>query len=129
MSAAPPAPAGRKSGDASWAPVFWSIAVYPGIGQWMQQRRNAGTFYCTVFTVLALMFSLVLFSYLRQVIPVMRDALQGLPLEGREIPPLTVILQPFGAVLFVYIANAVDVLRGRANLHRASAAPARPDAT
>ncbi|HMO50294.1 MAG TPA: hypothetical protein PKE26_09270 [Kiritimatiellia bacterium] len=111
----------RKPGDPSWVPVFWSIVVYPGIGQWMQNRRNAGTFYAAVFTVLAFFFTWILITYLLHVVPILRDALQGLPLEGREIPPLRAIVQPFGAVLFVYIGNVIDVLRGRLQLIRAAA--------
>lgn len=108
----------KKQGDASWVPVFWSVAVFPGTGQWMQRRRNAGTFYAGVFLFLAVMLAWVLIVYLKQAIPVIRDALAGVPLEGRELPPLRAILMPFFAVMFVYVANAVDVLRGRLQLKK-----------
>lgn len=108
----------KKSGDASWAPVFWSVAVFPGTGQWMQRRRNAGTFYAGVFLFLAVMFTWVLIVYLKQAIPVIRDALTGVPLDGRELPPIRAILMPFFAVMFVYLANVVDVLRGRLQLKK-----------
>ena len=113
----------KMTGDASWAPVFCSVAVFPGIGQWMQRRRNAGTFYAGVFLFLAVMFTWVLIVYLKQAIPVIRDALAGVPLEGRELPPLRAILMPFAVVMFIYIANVVDVLRGRLQLKKAGTAP------
>jgi hypothetical protein len=114
--------AANKSGDASWTPVILSVAIYPGIGQWMQKRRNAGTFYLAAFTLISLLFSWILFLYLREVIPLLRDALQGQPLDGREFPPLRELLHPFGGLLFIYFANVIDVLRGRDHLRKAAAA-------
>lgn len=105
-----------NSPDGSWFPVIMSAAVYPGVGQWMQKRRNAGTFYCFVFTVICLMFALALYAYLRETIPILLNAIEGIYEEGQEIPPLKQILKPFGAVLFIYTANVVDVLKGRAQL-------------
>ena len=114
-----PAPsAARKPADDSWTPVFYSAALYPGIGQWMQHRRNAGLFYGLVFTILALLFTWVMVVYLSQVIPILRDALAGEDISGREIPPLMNLLKPFAAVLFVYVGNIIDVLRGRMLLRR-----------
>lgn len=113
-----PQPPSRSGPDGSWVPVFWSIVVYPGIGQWMQRRRNASSFYLGVFTLLAALFAWVLYTYLSQLLPILTDALAGNGVEGREIPPLNVILKPFAAVLFVYAANVVDVLRGRSQVRR-----------
>ena len=106
----------RKPADGSWLPVIMSLAVYPGIGQWMQQRRNAGTFYFFVFTVIAVMFCFVLFVYCREVVPILLNAIEGRYEEGQELPSAMRIVKPLGAVLFVYLANAVDVLRGRAQV-------------
>jgi len=109
-------PQNAKLGDASWLPVIISIAVYPGVGQWMQKRRVSGSVYLVMFTLMAILFTWVLVVYLKQLMPVMIDALQGSTVEGREIPPLKSILQPFAIVLFIYFANVVDVLRGRIQL-------------
>lgn len=113
-------PAAKTTGDASWTPVIWSIAVFPGLGQWMQRRRDTGTFYASVFLILSILFAWVLVVYLKQAVPVLRDTFTGVNTEGQTLPPVSAILKPFGAVLFVYFANVVDVLRGRTNLIRAT---------
>ncbi len=110
----------KRPPDNTWVPVIWSVVVFPGIGQWLQQRRNAGTFYCAVFSLLALVFTRIMYLYLSEVVPLMRDALMGEPLHDRTFPPLKNIIMPFGAVLFVYLANVVDVLKGRLQLQKKS---------
>jgi hypothetical protein len=112
-------PSTKRAPDASWTPVFYSIVVFPGIGQWLQRRYNAGLFYAAVFALLGFAFAIVLWNYLAVVVPILRDALAGADLTDRTIPPLRQILNPFYAVLFVYVANTIDVLRGRQNLRRA----------
>lgn len=85
-------------------PVLFSIAVLPGLGQWRQRRYNAGTFYMAGFLILALMFAVILVDQLR---------------TGAEWD--NGIFKPLGAVLFVYFANVIDVLRGRLNLRKKAA--------
>jgi len=103
-------------GDASWLPVIMSSVVYPGVGQWMQKRRVSGSVYLVMFTMMAILFTWVLIVYLKQLMPVLMDALEGTTVEGRDIPPLKSVLQPFAIVMFIYFANVVDVLRGRIQL-------------
>jgi len=105
-----------KPGDATWFPVILSLAVYPGIGQWRQKRHNAGTFYFFVFTIISIMFCWMLFLYLYEAVPILLNALEGRFEEGQEFPPAMRVLKPLFAVTFVYLANAVDVLRGRSQL-------------
>lgn len=106
-------------GDASWLPVIMSIVVYPGIGQWMQKRRVSGSVYLVMFTLVAILFTWVLVVYLKELLPLIQAAFEGNLKEGQTFPPLKSVLQPFAIVLFVYFANAVDVLRGRIQIRNA----------
>lgn len=113
-----PANGSQKKPDASWFPVIMSITVYPGIGQWLQKRRTAGSIYLAFFTVIAALFTWTMFVYMRELIPLLREALSGTLIEPATIPPLSNILKPFAVVLFIYLGNVVDVLRGRMQLIR-----------
>lgn len=117
MSETPVDPQPKKP-DASWLPVLMSVAVYPGIGQWMQKRQTAGSIYVAFFTIIAALFAWTLFIYLREVISVIQEALNGTADQGTALPPLGNILKPFAVVLFIYLGNVVDVLRGRFELLR-----------
>jgi hypothetical protein len=90
-----------KTGDASITPVLLSIAVLPGLGQWMQRRYNAGTFYLAGFSLLSMMTVVIL----------IRQFMSG------SLPD-TDFVKPLGAVLFIYVANVIDVLRGRLQLQK-----------
>jgi uncharacterized protein with PQ loop repeat len=101
-----------ESSDATWGPVFFSTVIYPGTGQWMQKRHVAGMLYFCVFTIVAAIFSWLLYKYLKEIIPLFRDALVGNAMEGKSLPPLSNIVQPFILVLLVYFVNVIDVLYG-----------------
>lgn len=91
----------RKPGDESFRPVLYSMLVLPGLGQWKQRRYNAGTFYMAGFLILALMLAVILFDQMRA----------GAGWDKG-------LFKPLGAVLFVYVANVIDVLRGRLQLSK-----------
>jgi hypothetical protein len=91
----------KKPGDASMKPVLISIVLLPGLGQWMQRRYNAGTFYMAGFLTLALMFAVIVIDHVR---------------DGKAMD--AGIYKPLGAVLFVYFANVIDILRGRLQLRK-----------
>lgn len=106
-----------KPADATMVPVFYSIVVYPGIGQWMQKRQAFALFYGIVFFLFASIFAWIFYTYLRQVIPIIQDALAGTsPAEERTLPPLSTILKPFAALMIIYFANVMDVIRARMKL-------------
>ena len=122
MSGADPIPKTPKPADDSMVPVFYSIVVYPGVGQWMQHRKTFSLFYGIVFFIFACIFAWIFYKYLSQVIPIIRNALEGaLPGGSAELPPLSTILKPFTAVMIVYFANVADVIRGRSRLRKPSA--------
>ena len=104
---------GRREPDGSWNPVIMSVVVFPGIGQWMQKRHVSGSIYATIFGLMGTLFTMVLYTYMKNLIPLFQQALRGELMEPAEIPPLKTLIQPFALVLFIYIANVVDVLRGR----------------
>lgn len=109
----PTANASRKDPDGSWNPVIMSVVVFPGIGQWMQKRHVSGSIYAIIFALMGTLFSMVLYKYVKGLIPIFQQALQGQVIESAEIPPLKIVIQPFAIVIFIYFANVVDVLRGR----------------
>lgn len=92
--------------------LFYSAVVLPGLGQLHQGRKTAGIVYMTGFLFVALLFGVVFVRYFMEFIPIVRDALQGNPPEPGEIPDYRTLLGPFGVVLFLYLANVVDVIRG-----------------
>ena len=97
----------------SWVPVIFSSVVYPGIGQFMQRRSTAGFVYAVSFGLVAVLMVLVLVTYFRELIPILQRALEGSPPEADAPPDWKDLLKPLGLVLFIYVANVVDVLRGR----------------
>lgn len=108
----------KTSGNSSWLPVIMSIVVYPGVGQWMQKRRNIAMLYMVAFTIMALLFTWILVVYLQHVIPIVVDALEGNSVEGQKLPPLKQVLRPFAIVMFIYTANVFDAVRGRMILRK-----------
>lgn len=109
----PPATSGTRKPDGSWNPVILSVVVYPGIGQWMQRRYPASLLFGSTFTIMAAVFVFIFLRYLREVIPLFQQALAGELLTPAELPALLTIIKPFGILMFIYLANVVDILRGR----------------
>lgn len=103
----------KRPPDGSWSPVILSVVVYPGIGQWMQKRYVSASVYGIIFGLMAVLFAIVLYQYLRDAVAILHAALDGRSDGPTALPPLKIILQPFAIVLFIYLANVVDVLRGR----------------
>lgn len=107
------ADAPKREPDGSWSPVILSAVVYPGIGQWMQKRYVSASVYGIIFGLMAVLFAVVLYQYLREAVAILHAVLDGRSDGPTSLPPLKIILQPFAIVLFIYLANVVDVLRGR----------------
>jgi hypothetical protein len=80
--------------------------LLPGLGQLMQHRRNAGTFYLVAFLLLASFTAVVVIRSLT---------------EGGELPR-----GPIGAIAFIYGAGVIDTIRGRDQLRRKASATANP---
>jgi hypothetical protein len=76
----------------------WCSMLLPGIGQWMQHRRNAGTFYLMAFIVLG---SFVVAVLIRAF------------MDGSTLPR-----GPLGVLAFIYGAGVVDTIRGREQLRK-----------
>jgi len=106
-------PVTKRQPDGSWTPVILSVVVYPGIGQWMQKRYVSGSVYGIIFGLMAVLFAVVFYQYLRDAVAILHAALEGRTEGPTSLPPLKIIIQPFVMVLFIYLANVVDVLRGR----------------
>lgn len=106
-------PATKRQPDGSWTPVILSVAVYPGIGQWLQKRYASGSVYGIIFGLMAILFAVVFYRYMCDVVPILQAALERRYDGTPPVPPLKILIQPFGIVLLIYLANVVDVLRGR----------------
>ncbi len=113
----PPATNGRPP-DGSWNPVILSVVVYPGVGQWMQRRYPAAMVFGITFTIMVVIFTFIFISYVRSIIPLFQQAFEGSVEGPLEIPPLITLIKPFGILMFIYIANVVDIFRGRLHVRR-----------
>ncbi|MCB1069114.1 MAG: hypothetical protein KDL31_02090 [Kiritimatiellae bacterium] len=92
--------------------LFYSAVVLPGLGQLQQGRKTAGIIYMTGFLLLFLLFGIVMARFFLEFIPIVREALHGVAPAPEEIPDFRSLLGPFGVVMFIYVANVVDVIRG-----------------
>lgn len=93
--------------------LFYSAVVLPGLGQLKQGRKTAGIIYMGAFLLLFLLFGIVMVRFFLEFIPIVREALQGVAPAPEELPDFRSLLGPFGVVMFIYVANVVDVIRGQ----------------
>jgi uncharacterized integral membrane protein len=92
-------------------PMMLSAFVYPGAGQFLQKRWIAGTLFSILFTIFSLALIFEVFKPMFHNVNVALNfaAAQGdQPFEGIS---LSKVILSFIALMVVYIANILDILR------------------
>ena len=90
-------------------PIFYSAAVYPGVGQLVQRRKAAAVVYAVCFTFFLAIFLAVAVRYFREILSVLQAWWNNhaYDLEAHR-PSMKPLAAPGLVTLAIYLANVFD---------------------